>query len=114
MTFGPEGKVARLEILWRRLKRDAAYRTATAEEFMEWIRNGKAVLDDAGMEDFDWSSARKITVNHVTPYYYGREHDVVQDWAYPFAMLEATVETRTTNQTVYLCCPIIDESKTGK
>jgi hypothetical protein len=48
---------------------------------------------------------------HVTPYYLGENHDVLQNEIFPFATLETTVFTSQTNLTIYLYCPITDEIK---
>jgi hypothetical protein len=110
MEFGNDAKISRLEILWRKLQRDTLYPVVKPETILKWIRDGKTSWDVA-TEDLDWPSVKKMTINEITPYYFGQNHDTLQDSVYPFATLKTTVETGQTNRTIYLFCPIIDETK---
>ena len=110
MEFGNDAKISRLDILWRKLQRDTLYPTVKSEIILKWIRDGKTKWDYM-TADLDWSSVKKMTINKVTPYYFGEYHDVEQYRVYPFATLETTIETGQTNKTIYLFCPIIDEEK---
>lgn len=110
MEFGNDAKISELDILWRKLQRNTLYPVVKPETILKWIRDGKTKWDYL-TEDLDWSSVKKMTINKVTPYYFGEYHDIPQDSVYPFATLETTVDIGQTNRTIYLFCPIIDETK---
>ncbi len=115
IEIGHHAKIYRLLLSWRKYKRDELYPVATSEELMNWIRKGKAVWYPAPDSHItDLSSVRKLAITKVTPYYYSDAYgaeDKPQDWAIPFAEMEATVDNGGTNMGVRIDCPIIDEAK---
>jgi hypothetical protein len=74
------------------------------------IHEGKAVwYPSPDAPPGDWSSAKKIIITKITAYYYSDAYgteDNPQNWACPFAELEATVDLGETHFTARINCPI--------
>jgi len=143
IEFAHDAVIAQMWLSWRNLERDKLYPVAKPETILKWMREGKCFWqwwapDAQGM---DSSVFKKVTIKSATPFYYGADRDESQDWVYPFVYLETAVDmtiTNTiippgevnfklseitnvfktyvrniTNQTVFICCPIID-AKAGQ
>jgi len=134
ICFANHGVVKEIWLSWRNLQRYKEFPAATSETILAWIRQGKCVsrVYTDTLQSVEPSLLRRIAVNKVTPYYYGAGSDEVQDWVYPFLLVEAHVEatasqpnTRSnpnttslgvtigsppgqTNITAWIYCPIID------
>jgi hypothetical protein len=111
IEFGHNAKVSSITMSWRKLERDKLYPVATPETLLKWIHEGKAVCETSPDYDIDWSSVKNMTINKVTPYYFGEAYSEPQNVSSPFATIEAAIDTGQTNLTVYLHCPIMDETK---
>jgi hypothetical protein len=112
IEFGNHARISQIRLLWRNLKRERLYPTATPETLIKWIREGKAGWEPPPADRFtDWPAVKKLTITKITAYYFGNRHFEIQDWVYPYATLEAIADTGNTNMTVYLHCPILDETK---
>ena len=111
IEFGHNERVSNITVSWRKLARDKLYPLATPETILKWIREGRAVCESSPDNDIDWPSVKNMTINKVTPYYFGEVYGEPQNFVSPFATLEATVDTGRTNLTIYLYCPLIDETK---
>jgi hypothetical protein len=122
IQFGHHAKVSQITLLWRDLQRDRLDKTATPELLMKWMREGRGAWRASSHEWQDINPAwiKKMTVSKVTPYYYGENEMVAQQWVYPFAKLDTTMELCVTNYrlevirtnlAVRVCCPIIDEKQ---
>jgi hypothetical protein len=114
IEFGDHGKISRILITWRNLERDKCYPTITAEMMVKSICEGKAVQGylPSNLGDIDWSRVKNVTIKKVSPcYYVGGDRLAPSDWLYPFAALDATVDTGHGNIDVEIDCPIIDETK---
>lgn len=137
--FANYAVVARFELSWRNLERDKLYLVAKPETILKWMREGKCFWQwwDPEAQGLDSSIFKKVTIKSATPYYYGEDRDASQQRVYPFVYLETSVDmtiTNTiipegtvtfklsemtnvfktyvrniTNQTVFMCCPIIDD-----
>jgi len=114
VEFGHHARISSIIVSWRNYKRDKLYSVPTPEILLKWIREGKAVWYSPDFDVFDWSSIKKIVITKITPYYYSDAYgmnDNPQNWASPFAELEAKIEINQTNAIFYLDCPIIGETK---
>jgi hypothetical protein len=113
--IGNHARISQIFMSWRKYERDKSYPTATPQTLLKWIHEGKVVWRPSPDEFYpDWSSVKKMVITKVTPYYYSEgysEYDKPQNWVAPFAELEAKIETDQTNSTIYLDCPIIDDTK---
>jgi hypothetical protein len=103
-SFGNDGQLAELEMVWRNVVPYRQYRVANRQELTERLRKGKCVLQSEELDD----DVRKLTINSVTPYYFEYRADEPQQFIYPYTVLEAEAETATTNRTVRICCPLLD------
>jgi hypothetical protein len=111
IEFGHDAKVSSITVSWRKLGRDKLYPVANPVTIMKWIREGRVVCESSPDYAIEWPSLKNMTINKVTPYYFGEVYSEPQNFVSPFATIEAAVETGQTNLTVYLHCPIIDETK---
>lgn len=141
IQFGHHAGVVELQLSWRNLERDRLCPLAKPETLMKSIREEKCFwqLWSPDAEALGTSIFKKMTIKSVTPYYYGGDKKDSQNWVYPFAYIEASVDmavTNTiipegevnfkpsemssvfktvvrniTNQTVFLCCPILDDKR---
>ncbi|MGH7952977.1 MAG: hypothetical protein ACREFE_13825 [Limisphaerales bacterium] len=124
IDFGQNGRVIEVMFVWRNVRRDKLYAAATPKQIVQWIREGKAALPRGilggmgSMIPIDWSTVKKVTIKKATAYYWGefflgeREHrPIFPSPVIPYAVLQATIDTGTTNIDVQISCPIIDETK---
>ena len=114
IEFGDHGKISRILITWRNMERENSYPTVSAEMMVKSIREGKAVQGylPGNVGDIDWSRVKSVTIKKVSPCYdSGGGRFAPSDWLYPFAALDATVDTGHGNIDVEIDCPIIDETK---
>lgn len=115
LDFGDNAQLYQLMLNWRNVEPYRQYQTATPEQILAWIKEGKAF--DAGLDFSDEESApvggvKEITITQITPYYWGEPGGSPQEFCIPFAELKAVAHWGDTNTTVFtLHCPIIDESK---
>ncbi|MBI3849190.1 MAG: hypothetical protein HY298_02705 [Verrucomicrobia bacterium] len=113
IEFGHHSRICQIDVAWRKFKRDKLYAVAEPEKLLKWIRTGTAVWQSSPeWRSPDWSSARKMTITKVTPFYYGEarsEFDKPQNRIDPFAQLEATLDTGKTNFPILVNCPILEE-----
>jgi hypothetical protein len=117
IDFGDHGKISKILITWRTLERKDNYPTVPAEMMVNSIREGKAVQGylPGNVSDIDWPNVKKVTIKRVSPcYYVGGNRLAPSDWLYPFAALDATVDTGHGDIDVEIDCPIIDETKLMK
>ena len=109
IDYGGEGKISRINLIWRRLERDRLCKVATQEILEKWLQAGKGILlptpDD--WEPINWQTVKKLSITKITPYYFGERGRLTQKWVYPFATLEATIDTGKTNLPIFINCPII-------
>lgn len=106
ISFANEGKIADMELVWRNLQRHESRKVASPAEIMEHIKQGQSTM--VPMTAVDLSNAKKLTINKVTPYYLGEGGDTPQDFVYPFAALECTLESGDGAKAgIVLKCPII-------
>ncbi|MGH7954016.1 MAG: hypothetical protein ACREFE_19145 [Limisphaerales bacterium] len=124
IDFNRDGQISGIMLMWRGVKHDKLYAAATPKQIIQWIREGKAALPKGilggmgSMIPIDWSTVKKVTIKKATAYYWGefflgeREHrPIFPSPVIPYAVLQATIDTGTTNIDVQISCPIIDETK---
>ena len=103
VAFGPRGKVATLEIVWRNLQRHKSYEVMQPADIVKAVKNGEARL--VPLDVGNAQVASRLTVVKVTPFYLGEEGSNRQDLVYPFAALECTLDGGSNR--IVLKCPII-------
>jgi hypothetical protein len=115
IQIGNHAKIRRILVSWRKYTREKRYPTATPEQLLKWIREGKAAWYPPPDSPFtDLGLVKKITITKLTPLYYSDAYglsDKPYNWAVPFAELEARVDNDETNFTVNIDCPLINKSK---
>lgn len=105
ISFGNDGRIAKLEVIWRHLERSRLNRTLTATEIADAVRSGKArwqppVPDQHGV--------RRITITDVMMLYRGKNGDEEQKFIEPYARLATMVDYGHTNVIANLECPILE------
>lgn len=63
ISFGDQGKVSDLQLVWRKYERHKLLKASSPLEIVERIRSGKAKMSPP--TDFDVSPAKKLTINKV-------------------------------------------------
>jgi hypothetical protein len=112
VEFGKDSRICGINLLWRNLERYQLYPVANIETIIKWIQEGKTVWQpQLEMDSVPWTTVKRMTVVRAIPYYYGEPQSMPETWSYPFMALEAVIESSTTNTTVHLLCPMIDETK---
>lgn len=124
IEFAGHGRIIGIMLQWPGLKREKSYTTATPDQIIQWIREGKAILprwfyDSHGDEiPIDWPAVKEVTIKKARAYYWGefflgeREHrPIFPSPVIPYAVLQATVDTGATNIDIRINCPIIDETR---
>jgi len=91
ITFGSHAKIETFDLSWRNLRPYASHKLATVDEITDLIKNGQAVIPLPEFDSTQLDQAKKLTVTKITPYYWGEWPSDRQDFVYPFAQLEMTV-----------------------
>lgn len=104
VRFGNYAKVCELEIVWRNLKLDRPVSIASQEQFIRWIKDGKANIEYG--EGVDPRQIKKLAVTQIRPCYLGKSGIDIQKVVYPYAVLTATADMGHTNVVVNLNCSI--------
>jgi hypothetical protein len=104
INFGNDGKIAKLEVVWRNLKRSRLHATLTASEMTDAIRAGKAKWQPPVPSQ---NGIKKITVTGVMTLYRGKNGDEEQKVVEPYARLATVVDYGHTNVVANLECPIL-------
>jgi hypothetical protein len=106
--FGNNGKITRLEVLWKGLEPYELHSTRTSDQLIKELRSGKGKWTPITPR-----SIKKVTIYDARPLYRGfpvREDDE-HKFLEPFVRLETHVDTGSTNIAAGFDCPIIDETK---
>lgn len=106
IQFGNNGKVAGFDLLWRNLLPHELRRTASADEIITAIKQGKSVAPNPK----DWSHAKKITITEITPYYLGTSWEIPQEHVYPIGVLSGTAETDGSLVVFELLSPVLSDA----
>jgi hypothetical protein len=103
ISFGNEGKIVNLELLWRNLKRERLCKAASPAEIMKRLEQGHGRM--VPIMGTDLRGAKRLVIEKVTPFYLGEAGETAQDFVYPFAALECTLDGGSNR--IVLKCPII-------
>lgn len=121
--FGEHSQIMSFQLYWRNVKHDKLYAALTPKQIIQWIREGKANLPKLVYVGqipvpIDWSTAKKLTIKKAMACYQGefflgeREHrPIFPSPVGPYAVLEGTLDTGTTNIDVRITGPVIDGAK---
>jgi hypothetical protein len=110
IDFGNDAKVNYLSLHWRLLLPFKLCKTATADEIVGFINNGRSLiyLDPTGKNAAP-VRAKTLTITKATPVYRTRN---APDFVLAFSDLEVVADIGTTNEeSFYVCCPICPESE---
>ena len=112
IDFGTDARVAKLELVWRKLTPSKTCSVATQEQIMKMLKDGKGVLPSEQSADLTpLPTATRIAIRNVTFYYWGEPGGQAQDHVYPFASLEAQAQLAGTNMLPFTVeCPVILEN----
>jgi hypothetical protein len=106
ISFGNEGKVASLELVWRKLEKHQLKNVSPTNEMIERIKQGRAKVHP--LNTVDWRNAKSLTVEKVVPFYLGADGETKQEFMYPFASIEGTIQFEDgRNVGIALKCPIL-------
>lgn len=106
VSFASEGKIADLELVWRKLQKEKFRAVASPTRIMERLKLGQATM--VPLTAVDLSGATKLTIDKAFPCYLGTDGEEVQEFVYPFAALECTLEFQGGREArVALKCPIL-------
>lgn len=106
IRFASEGKVADLELVWRNLERQQLCKAISPAQTMDRIKQDRARM--VPMTAVNLMGAKKLTINKMVPYYLGQSGDTPQEFVYPFAALECTLDFEGRSSTgVVLKCSIL-------
>jgi len=100
IEFGHHAGISQISLSWRNLERDRSHPAFTPEIITKMMREGKCFAQRVPPDYnnfLDSASVRKVVVRKMTIYYYAEDKDVSQDWVYPFAYLETSVDIARTN-----------------
>jgi hypothetical protein len=144
LTFGHDAKISKLELSWRNLERGNRYAVATPQKLLQSIRDGKSFTQVFGspLRFPRPGSIKRLSIVRISPYYFGENPEDSQDTVEPFAYLETKadlLETNTvilpgetrlaaseltnslhtvvqglTNETIFICCPMLDDTPKAK
>ncbi|MGO8764187.1 MAG: hypothetical protein ACLQSR_03515 [Limisphaerales bacterium] len=109
IEFGSHAAISHLELVWRNLRPDKQYATASPDEIIAMIKTGKAVvplMQDADLDEVP--QVKALTITGITPYFWGEIGGAPQDFVYPFAELQVVGKINETNTISFvLQCPIL-------
>lgn len=112
VEFTSHEKVANLELIWRNLQPYQQYETASPEQIVAWIKEGKAVMPYPLMNsDLKPSEINKLTIKGFSPLYKGALADEPQEFTFPFAQLNCVAVVGKTNVNLQLYCPILSTNE---
>jgi hypothetical protein len=106
VTFGNEGRIIELQLLWRNFEPYRSYEFPTPAVLMDRIKNGLTTFTNPPKE---LDRIKKITIHKVTPYYMGLGGDERKEFLYPFLGIDVGSDLGTTNVLFDLNCPIVLE-----
>jgi hypothetical protein len=112
IAFGNHGKISQFNLVWRNLKPYEHYKTASAEEMIQFIRDGEAVI--TRRNPVNPADIKSITITDVSFLYMGAKGDEKQDFVYPFAQVNVRANLGSTNADIQLFCPILSTNKLGQ
>jgi hypothetical protein len=120
IEFGAHERVARLELYWPKVQAEKRYPTATGDQIIKWIKEGRSRAQDleGPMEArvVEPKEIKRLTVTGINLYYsdvisrseFGEEKTV--DRLYPYAILGAEAEFGPGDtETITLFCPMTPE-----
>ena len=82
--FGNHGKLAELNVAWRKVEPFKRCAVPSARDFVELIKNGKSLMRSGEAGQFE-----KVTVTDALLYYWENSGSEAQKLIHPFAVLEA-------------------------
>jgi hypothetical protein len=110
IEFGDHATILRFNLSWWNAMRDKAYPSVSPATIMQWIRQGKVRPENIPGLDTprirDWSGVKSVTVTRAKLVCVGEPGVPTLR---PFAWLQATVDTGTTNFLVGINCPAFEE-----
>lgn len=111
ITFGNEGKLHEVKILWLPLTRLKEEKVAPPDEILRRIRDGKGFMSPGPLSDvIYWQPGlQKLIINRVRLFYHGRqdEDENPPEIVYPFAALDVTARYANTNLNTVLNVPVL-------
>jgi hypothetical protein len=108
IDFGDQGKIAQLQLVWRKLQRHKVCRVLSPPEIMQCVRQGKARISPFTMVNS--SPAKQLRIKRVVIAYLGASGDTSQKLVYPFSGLECSLDDGGGNSAeIVLNCPILSE-----
>jgi len=106
--FGIHSRIEDFSLFWRNIQRYESRQVLTKEQIIEMIKLGMAVLPEQFGDLTDLNTAKRLVITKITPRYYNGVGKEALDFIYPYADLEMTAATGSTNTTTFfLSCPIL-------
>jgi hypothetical protein len=104
ISFGNDGKIAGLEIVWKGLEPFELHRTLSSEQMMDAIQRGQSKWKSPIPNPQD---IKKITITEVMLFYRGAEGESDEQFIEPFTLLATSVDYGYTNLIANLECSIL-------
>jgi len=114
ISFGNEGQIADLRVIWPSLKSIKSVRVSNPKELIDSVKNGRSVITPSEATTQILRGTEnpvRITIEEATPTYFGTnvKDEEPNKLIQPYASLTATIHFPQTNYTVLLNCPLIEE-----
>jgi hypothetical protein len=112
IVFGNKSKPTTFEMGWPHLEMGERFKTATANQIVEWIKEGKGVIPTPGEDSSgaaNWTGATKLTITKFTPVY--AIADEKQHVLTPLAELNVKAEVTGRSIDFAIHCPMIRGKK---
>jgi len=112
VSFGNSGRIAKLELVWRKLEPYQRYEIASPEQTVAWIKEGKALMPYPLMNpDLNAGEISRLTIKDFSPLYKGALADEPEEFTFPFAKLDCVARVGKTNVNLQLYCPILSTNR---
>jgi hypothetical protein len=114
IDFGGSGRISKISISWRNMRRDKSYPTTTPDMMVKSLREGRAIQGEIpdNMGGIDWPTVKSVTIKKAEPCYYaGGDPFAPSDSLQPYMALWTTVDTGHGIIDVEIDCPLIEPAK---
>lgn len=116
MDFSSHAQIKGFYLIWPKLEVSGNFQTATPEQIVAWIKEGKAFPTEDELRDAakvkNLSNAKKLIITKITPEYgegkYGEAPTAdSENYVSPFGILEGVADLGDINISFRFYCPIL-------
>ena len=105
ISFGNEGKIFYMSLVWRNLKPYQLHRVISPEEIISLLKSNRIALPP--VVGGDLTRVKEITITNLTPIYDGKTGDEFEDVVSPFVRADAVANLGHTNVQFQFICPAV-------